>query len=584
MQKLYYLAGLPRAGSTLLGTLLSQRPDTFVSATSGLIDVMGATVTAWENSHQTKGGESTDVLYNILKGIVQGKYQDQTKPVILDKSRGWASPIIQATMANVAGTPKIIAPVRPIAECLASFMKVAKWKGTTKDFVRGTELADHLFKSYQALKDGYETYPENILFVVYNDLLEDPQRECDRIAEFLGLEKFEHCLEGLVNPVPENDAEVWGIPDLHYVRPTVSKNEYDAKAILGEKDWLFYQGGNFWNGNEKEIEEAPTVLDLQRNASLRGDFDLGWELCQLAEEDDNRALFNKGWYLLRQGDLQAGMAHLDCGRPENVFGNAVPSAMPIWCGEPLHNKTILLNLEGGLGDQIHGSRFAIDLAELGAKVVLAGSPELASILSTIPGVSAFVESNAAGGVYHHYWVPSMSVVRPLQYEYKDIKGDAYISYPKTIKKSKRLRVGLRWSGNPQFEHEQHRRFDPTPLFNLKDVDLISLQKDSDIEIPDHVKKPKLDTWDDTLSVISGLDLVITSCTSVAHLSAAMGKPTWIIVPILPYYLWALPGNKTVWYDSVTLFRQDKFGDWTNALNEVTKELAKKTKVKSRSKK
>lgn len=73
---------------------------------------------------------------------------------------------------------------------------------------------------------------------------------------------------------------------------------------------------------------------------------------------------------------------------------------------------------------------------------------------------------------------------------------------------------------------------------------------------------KLDSWEDTLVVIDQLDLVITSCTSVAHVSAALEKP------ILPYYLWALPGNRTPWYQSVRLFRQEFYGDWTASLKAI----------------
>jgi len=67
-------------------------------------------------------------------------------------------------------------------------------------------------------------------------------------------------------------------------------------------------------------------------------------------------------------------------------------------------------------------------------------------------------------------------------------------------------------------------------------------------------------------------LVITSCTSIAHLAGAMGVETWVIVPILPYYLWALPTNTTPHYDSVTLFRQEKYGCWEAPFMKIKSEL------------
>jgi hypothetical protein len=76
-----------------------------------------------------------------------------------------------------------------------------------------------------------------------------------------------------------------------------------------------------------------------------------------------------------------------------------------------------------------------------------------------------------------------------------------------------------------------------------------------------------------------MDLVITSCTSVAHMSAALGVETWVVVPILPYYMWSVPGEKSAWYDSVTLFRQEKYGDWTAPFAKISKRLEERTKLK-----
>jgi hypothetical protein len=137
---------------------------------------------------------------------------------------------------------------------------------------------------------------------------------------------------------------------------------------------------------------------------------------------------------------------------------------------------------------------------------------------------------------------------------------------------------LRWQGNPNFEHQQHRIFPPGLLFDAvknDNIEFISLQRDLGSEHrPNWVNEVPLNHWEETALVINSCDLIITSCTSVAHLAGAMGVPTWIIVPILPYYLWAKPGNKTEWYDSVTLYRQTTYGDWTNIFDEINKDINK----------
>ena len=82
----------------------------------------------------------------------------------------------------------------------------------------------------------------------------------------------------------------------------------------------------------------------------------------------------------------------------------------------------------------------------------------------------------------------------------------------------------------------------------------------------------LTDWEQTAGAIANLDLVITSCTSIAHLAGAMGVNVWIVLPILPYYLWALPGDKTPYYNSAILFRQKKYGDWSSPFESIKEEL------------
>ncbi len=315
------------------------------------------------------------------------------------------------------------------------------------------------------------------------------------------------------------------------------------------------------------------LLDQQLAAGIRGDFKKGWEIAQLLPDDDPRANFNRGWYLLQQGDLQEGHRLLDQGRFLNVFGNRhIGTDKPIWDGQA--QGTILLNLEGGLGDQVHGVRWAKDIEALGNnKVVVSCSFELAPLFVDVEGVSAVVSHEAALGVYHDFWLPSMSAVVALGYEYEDLGGEAYISKPWPMAEGAG-KIGLRWSGNPQFEHEQHRKFPTELLFGaVEGQDCISLQRDDGADLkPDWVEDVPLDNWMDTARAISSCDLVISSCTSVAHLSAAMGVPTWIMIPILPYYLWAMPGEKSAYYDGVTLFRQEKFQDWAAPFQKIRTRL------------
>ena len=105
------------------------------------------------------------------------------------------------------------------------------------------------------------------------------------------------------------------------------------------------------------------------------------------------------------------------------------------------------------------------------------------------------------------------------------------------------------------------------------LDCVSLQRDEGADQhPKWMMQADVSDWIATRKSISQCELVITSCTSIAHLAAAMGIKTFIVVPILSYYLWALPGDKTPYYDSVTLFRQEKYGDWSAPFEKIKEKL------------
>ncbi len=574
---IHFLSGLPRSGSTVLSSILNQHPQIYSTPTSGLIDILGSICATWENSPTTVAqNKEKDEAYRILNSVIEAKYKDIKKPIIIDKSRGWVNPKIMETMSHVLGRhPKIIATVRSTSECAASFIRVAKPKSVS-EFLRNSELISHLKSSYAELKNGYESNPDNILFIEYDDLIQSPQKQLDIIHDFLGLDEFKYDFNNIdTNVVSEKDELAWGIPGLHSISPRLGRqHNQDSREILAQY-FDSYDQPKFWKGEVKEYKKKK--IDESVRLSMIGDFENSYRvLCEAQKENPlcNKIAFNMGWYALRHNKLQEGMEGLARGRFENCFGNPRPAVpTPLWDGKSI--GTILYYLEGGLGDQIHALKYIQDINNRGCDVIVACSAEIFPLVKCCSGVKMIIEHAASGGVYHDFWFPAMSILMPLGYEYSDIKGSPYI--PKT-NNSKNIRpvIGVRWQGNPKFEHEQNRRFPLKPFFDrLKkiDADFICLQRDEGEEdCPEFIKKVAINNWNQTRDVISGCDLVVSSCTSVAHLSGAMGVKTWIIVPVLHYYIWSVPGVKTPYYDSVRLFRQQKFGCWDHPINEVGNQL------------
>lgn len=575
---LYFLSGIPRSGSTVLAAILNQNPKTHVSTTSGLVLALDGIANTWHSHELLKENDLDNAkLVSTMRSMITTFYSDVEKPIIIDKSRGWPIPMIIHAMGIVLGhKPKIIATVRSIPDCAASFVRVAK-SNSIDEFMESGKLMDHLKAAYISLQSGYNYDPTCFLFIEYDDLISNPKKELQRIHEFLNLPPFDYDFDNIDgSSVKEDDEKLHGFAGMHDIKSKLeAQHNQDPKDVLGHYYYNLCQP-EFWLETPR-TKQKNHKLDFQLTASINGDFETGWKIAQELEIEEpwnNRAAYNRGWYFLRQGKIQQGYQLMDRGRSEHIFGNDKPN-VPTKTWDGRYKGIILLNLEGGLGDQIHQVRYAKEIASRGCKVIVSCTGQLASLFITVEGVSAVIQHEAVFGIYHDFWIAGMSAVIALGLELDNLSGKSYIKKPITIT-HKRKRIGLRWSGNPRFEHEQHRTFDPNLMFEAVkhiDADFISLQRDEGTDLcPEWVQKVDLTTWEDTRAALSSCDLVITSCTSVSHLAGAMGIETWVILPIMPYFLYAIDGEKTPYYDSFILFRQEIFGNWEAPFKKIKDKL------------
>lgn len=325
------------------------------------------------------------------------------------------------------------------------------------------------------------------------------------------------------------------------------------------------------------------ILDKQRLAGLKGDYTLGWKLAQKlkAEQSDNpRGVFNRGWYLMANGDLRQGFECMEEGRfsVPQIWGNTpLADARRLWAGEDINGRIILINMEAGMGDQIVYFRFIKILQKLHrtAKIILVCDKVVFSIFEN--NGFDLIAPEQVKTTLHDFWFPSMRLPLALKLEQKDLSGEPYLLCDEKNKLPKvKKKIGLRWWSNPAV---YERAFPPNRLLSLTEAfphfTFYSLQRDAGTEFGASYPLvwPDISSWKKTKEVISDLDLVISSCTSVAHLSAAMGKETWVIVPLLAWYPWGHHGEKTLWYDSVKIFRQQKFMEWQPTFREIKKCLS-----------
>jgi tetratricopeptide (TPR) repeat protein len=302
--------------------------------------------------------------------------------------------------------------------------------------------------------------------------------------------------------------------------------------------------------------------------------------------------WNKALLQLLIGDF-SGWAGREWGRRCSLV-NFVDRQFtrPRWFGEPIADKTILLHSDEGLGDTIQFCRYARLIAARGARVILEVQDALHPLLSGLDGVSLCLPRSANAQPDFDLYCPLSGL--PLAFKTEPETIPAASCYLPPLPEARawewqarlgahdKLRVGLVWSGNPEHSNDRSRSTTLRMMSALFDFNarFYSLQKEprpedaatlaEQSEIVDLAQH--LTDFVETAALVSCLDLVITVDTSVAHLAAALGRPTWILLPYTPDYRWLLERDDSPWYPSVRLFRQDERRDYAVVLQRVRAEL------------
>ncbi len=261
---------------------------------------------------------------------------------------------------------------------------------------------------------------------------------------------------------------------------------------------------------------------------------------------------------------------------------------PLWTGrENVADKAVLLHAEQGLGDTIQFCRYVPLVAERAARVILEVQRPLHELMSTLCGATQILSRGDPLPDFDMH-CPLLSLPLAFGTRFESIPSTTpYLHTPtRTLRhwttrlgSPDRPRVGICWAGRPNFKGDLSRSIGLSPMLPLvesTDVQFFGLQKDlraGDTEIlrcnPQitHLGD-EIETFSDTAAVISSMDLVISSDTSVAHLAGALGKPIWILLQCVPDWRWLLDREDSPWYPTARLFRQDETRDWDSVIARV----------------
>ncbi len=302
--------------------------------------------------------------------------------------------------------------------------------------------------------------------------------------------------------------------------------------------------------------------------------------------------YNLAFDLLLSGAFEEGWSRYEKRfQTDNFLKNpTVPLHQPLWDGvQDIRGQTLLICPEQGLGDQIQFARYALLLQQRGAHVVLSVEPSLIQLLSSMHPEIRVVSSRQTADTLpaHDCYITMMSLPRIFETRLDSIPAyPAYLRvdpvighhWQSRVTRGTRPQVGISWSGSTTHinDHNRSMTLDMlAPLLALN-IDFHILQ--TEIRPYDEARlrlwpnlhdwRPALTSFNETAGLADQLDLVISVDTSVAHLTSALGKPTWVMIPFAPDFRWLLNRQDSPWYPSVTLFRQHEAKAWGPVVDDV----------------
>lgn len=251
MPRFAFLAGLPRAGSTLLASVLNQRPDVHVSTNSPVAQIMWETEQSVARAQQFRAYPKPTAAFDLVAAVMPTFHRERDEALVIDKCRAWGTPgNLRLLRTYITPEPRIIVLTRPIIEVLASFVSLIRRNPP------GSVLDRRLPESFRPIDDvrcdtlmapGSDidralwtihelSRPEQVgvgHFLAYADLVADPVAALAAIEGFLDLEPFTYDLERIENREPEDDS-VYGLAGMHEVRPRIGRSSAPPEDVLSE--------------------------------------------------------------------------------------------------------------------------------------------------------------------------------------------------------------------------------------------------------------------------------------------------------------------------------------------------------------
>ncbi|WNO04892.1 tetratricopeptide repeat protein [Rhodoferax mekongensis] len=311
-----------------------------------------------------------------------------------------------------------------------------------------------------------------------------------------------------------------------------------------------------------------------------------------------RAALHEALLELLTGDLAAGWRHYESrwSQPDAKEVRLFPQ--PLWTGQDLSGKTILVHAEQGFGDTFQFLRYLPLLATKGAKVLLVVQSDVQSIAARVEGLAHLIPNGSELPPFD-LQCPLLSLPAAFGTEVHTIPANVpYLSalperstfWRTRLGPARAYRVALVWAGRPTHGNDANRSLalkHLEALLRLEGVDVISVQKGDALAQIDTLSEgckllnlsPEIQSFEDTAAILGEVDELVTVDTSVAHLAGGLGRVVRVLLPLIPDWRWLLSRADSPWYPTARLYRQSARGAWTEPVAALVADVAKAAKAR-----
>jgi|TARA_B100001964_G_scaffold164338_1_gene180387 tetratricopeptide (TPR) repeat protein len=329
-----------------------------------------------------------------------------------------------------------------------------------------------------------------------------------------------------------------------------------------------------------------------------------WKKANSINPDDANVGDMLACVLLKHFHFEEGFNFFESRLKKNKFTKIIKSNKlnPLWHGEDLNEKIIFIIAEQGFGDTIQFARYAYELSDfyktdifllVNKKIIHLFDQKKLKIITKGDKIPKYDYYSFLQSLPKYYYQRKKNLLG--QYNYISKNQKIFNKWKSKLSKFSLPKIGINWQGNKNFKYDKYRSI-PLEKFetlcNTTGFDFISVHKgEGESQIKDIKFIDKLhnfsstidngqNSFEDTIEIIRNLDLVITTCTSIAHLSSTIGTKTWILLAYNSDWRWFTNTNSTPWYKNTLLFRQEKLNNWESVFEKVKQKLVSDYKLQN----